>query len=218
MGLAPTAARLAAAAGVGERPWRLWGLFEPVAAAMVSSVAVEGNLPPYWAQMASGAAASWVGSLAGWLSSWAMGMHLLRQSAQEHTQQQFGSQFGGDIRPEGQNVVHQHRGPLCTERRKVKKVIDLLLLSAAISPAEALFELLVRQSWARVFKIMSRLAPVCLFQTVSRLALSHIFQQKKFASLAFRVIALVKLRCTVFASVIFAAVIFAPVIFAPVLL
>ena len=71
-----------------------------------------------------------------------MGMHLLRQSAQEHTQQQFGSQFGGDIRPEGQNVVHQHRGPLCTEWRKVKKVIDLLLFGAAICPAEALFELL----------------------------------------------------------------------------
>ena len=73
-----------------------------------------------------------------------MGMHLLRQSAQEHTQQQFGSQFGGDIRPEGQNVVHQHRGLFCNEWWEVKKVVDLLLLSAAISPAEALFELLVR--------------------------------------------------------------------------
>ena len=35
------------------------------------------------------------------------------------------------------------------------------------------------QSWVRVFKITSRLAPVCHFQTVSRLALSRIFQQKK---------------------------------------
>ena len=34
------------------------------------------------------------------------------------------------------------------------------------------------QSWARVPKITSRLAPVRLFQTVSRLALSRIFKQK----------------------------------------
>ena len=34
------------------------------------------------------------------------------------------------------------------------------------------------QSWARGFKIMSRLAPVHLFQTMSRLALSRIFKQK----------------------------------------
>ena len=34
------------------------------------------------------------------------------------------------------------------------------------------------QSWARVSKITSRLAPVRLFQTVSRLALSRIFKQK----------------------------------------
>ena len=34
------------------------------------------------------------------------------------------------------------------------------------------------QSWACVSKIMSRLAPVRLFQTVSRLALSRIFKQK----------------------------------------
>ena len=46
-----------------------------------------------------------------------------------------------------------------------------------------------RQSWARVFKITSRLAPVHLFQTVSHLALLRIFQQKNFASLAFCVIA-----------------------------
>ena len=45
------------------------------------------------------------------------------------------------------------------------------------------------QSWARVFKITSRLAPVHLFQTVSCLALSRIFQQQKFASLAFCIIA-----------------------------
>ena len=43
------------------------------------------------------------------------------------------------------------------------------------------------QSWGRVFKITLRLAPVRLFQTVSRL--SRIFQQQKFTSLAFRVIA-----------------------------
>ena len=35
-----------------------------------------------------------------------------------------------------------------------------------------------QQSWACVSKIMSRLAPVRLFQTVSRLALSRIFKQK----------------------------------------
>ena len=43
------------------------------------------------------------------------------------------------------------------------------------------------QSWGRVFKITLRLAPVRLFQTVSRLL--RIFQQQKFTSLAFRVIA-----------------------------
>ena len=45
------------------------------------------------------------------------------------------------------------------------------------------------QSWACVSKITSRLAPVRRFQTLSRLALSRIYKQKNFASLAFRVIA-----------------------------
>ena len=47
----------------------------------------------------------------------------------------------------------------------------------------------IEQSWACVSKMTLRLAPVRLFQTVSRLALSRFFQPKKFASLAFRVIA-----------------------------
>ena len=46
----------------------------------------------------------------------------------------------------------------------------------------------VQQRWVRVFKIMSHLATVHLFQTVSRLALLRIFQKKIFASLAFRII------------------------------
>ena len=58
-GLSPAAAALLQR-GDGERPGRL---LEPVAAATVSSAA-EGNLPPYWAQMAA-ATASWLGSLAG---------------------------------------------------------------------------------------------------------------------------------------------------------
>ena len=42
------------------------------------------------------------------------------------------------------NVVHEDGWFLNTERRKVKQVIDLLLLGADVCPAEALFELLVR--------------------------------------------------------------------------
>ena len=73
-----------------------------------------------------------------------LGPHLLRQPAQEHTQQQLRCHLGGGVRPQGHDVVHEDRRLLNTKRRKVKQVVDLLLLSAAISPAEALFKLLVR--------------------------------------------------------------------------
>ena len=73
-------------------------------------------------------------------------MHLLWQTAQKHTQQQLGRELGRHVCvwPEGQNVVHQNGQFLSTKRRKVKQIIDLLLLSGAISPAEALLKLLVQ--------------------------------------------------------------------------
>ena len=66
-------------------------------------------------------------------------MHLLWQTAQKHTQQQLGRELGRHVWPEGQNGQF-----LSTKRRKVKQIIDLLLLSGAISPAEALLKLLVQ--------------------------------------------------------------------------
>ena len=50
--------------------------------------------------------------------------------------------------------------------------------SSAFIRAIAVVASSIQQSWACVSKITSRLAPVRLFQTVSRLALSRIFKQK----------------------------------------